>query len=747
MNTGYPQKTKSSSKTLLFIAIPLISCLCLCGCASIFGFLYLMESASSGSPPATEQPSVNPPIVNPPAENRPGAASDQPTWLVMLYFDADDAALEEDMVFDLNEAETVGSTDRVKIVAQFDRSEQGFDGDGNWTTARRYLITQDSDLKTIHSELIADIGEVDMGAEMTLVDFATWAIQNYPADRVVLIMSDHGAGWPGGWTDSSPEDSSGNFIYLNQLDDALNQTISQTGIPQFELIGLDACLMSTLEVYNSLAPYAHYAVASEETEPSLGWAYAAFLGGLAANPDMNGGDLARGIVDSYVNQDLRILNDEARIEMLSNYGYSRSMSAEEVAREKSTEITLTAIDLSALSNLNTALDNLLITLKTVDQQKVAEARSYAQAFANVFDDNYPSPYLDLLNLANIIAQTTGDQNVIQAAAQLKAALDQVVVAEKHGELYPGASGISIYFPVSDLYWSDSAAGYENYAFVASRFAGQTLWDDFLAFHYAGQDFGLGNPSREARLPAPGAAMISVSNLTISTENTSQDSPHINVQADVTGDKVGYIYYAILRFDENLTNATRNGLYYVHPDNSREQDGVFYPLWERVDGVIHVDAPAMISSFTICNGQTCVPASFYPDHFAELNSVFCTEGQYEYTASRARVNAVMCFQLNLNNNTMEMRNIIGYSGEAVKTPADIIPQPGDQFFPMVNEVIVSGNGAETQDVSHVGEIGLTFGDQVFYMDFLDYLPGTYMVYLIVSDLDGIMTTQTETFIIR
>ena len=38
----------------------------------------------------------------------------------------------------------------------------------------------------------------------TLVDFATWAMETYPADNYVLILSDHGMGWPGGWSDPAP---------------------------------------------------------------------------------------------------------------------------------------------------------------------------------------------------------------------------------------------------------------------------------------------------------------------------------------------------------------------------------------------------------------------------------------------------------------------------------------------------------------------------------------------------------------
>jgi hypothetical protein len=39
----------------------------------------------------------------------------------MLYQNADDNALERDIMIDLNEAEMIGSTDQVMIVSQMDR--------------------------------------------------------------------------------------------------------------------------------------------------------------------------------------------------------------------------------------------------------------------------------------------------------------------------------------------------------------------------------------------------------------------------------------------------------------------------------------------------------------------------------------------------------------------------------------------------------------------------------------------------
>ena len=110
-------------------------------------------------------------------------------WLVMLYQNADDPILERDIFTDLNEAEWVGSTAAVTIVAQLDRYDGGFDGDGDWTGSKRFLIEQVRDLTTIGSQELDDLGEVDSGAPQTLVDFAVWAMKAYPAKRYALILS------------------------------------------------------------------------------------------------------------------------------------------------------------------------------------------------------------------------------------------------------------------------------------------------------------------------------------------------------------------------------------------------------------------------------------------------------------------------------------------------------------------------------------------------------------------------------
>ena len=168
-----------------------------------------------------------------------GVAGGDQTWLVMLYQDADDKVLDQDIFLDLNEAERAGSDDQVQIVSQIDRYQARYGGGGNWSTAKRFYVTLDQDLASVTSEELADLGEVNMADGDTLVDFATWAIETFPADKVVLILSDHGMGWPGGWSDASSTGPGrdnvalaemGDQLFLMELDDALQRDPRPYGV-------------------------------------------------------------------------------------------------------------------------------------------------------------------------------------------------------------------------------------------------------------------------------------------------------------------------------------------------------------------------------------------------------------------------------------------------------------------------------------------------------------------------------------
>jgi hypothetical protein len=739
-------------KLSLPMIIGIVGILAVCVCLYIFvlGGPGLGEEVAL---PAATQPSVpqatipvgptrTPRPFTPPALSSEGGQ----TWLVMLYQDADDKILEQDIYLDLNEAERVGSNDRLHIVAQVDRFQGGYRGDGDWSSAKRFYVTQHPDLNRLYSQEVADLGEVNMADGDTLVDFVTWAIETFPADKHALILSDHGMGWPGGWTDPSPggrgDDNvaladMGDQLFLMELDEALQEIREQTGLEQLELIGLDACLMGHLEVFDALAPHARYAVASQETEPALGWAYTGFLGALSENPGMDGAELGRLIVDSYIQEDQRIVDDQARAEFLSRGSPLSSLfgvpSAEQLAQQMQGSVTLAAVDLQALPALMSRVNELSYALQGASQNDVAKARSYAQSFTSVFGKEVPASYLDLGHLAQLLQAETGNRDVAGAAEGVLSALEQVVLSEKHGSKKPGASGISIYFPNSQLYQS-RYAGYDSYTTIARRFATESLWDDFLNYHYTGQSFELGEglvavPERGAPVAGPGTGEIEVSSLALSAESVAPGET-IVLSTDIRGTNVGYVLLFAGYLDQESNSILVADTDYLESEETREIDGVYYPEWGD-EGEFTMEFEWEPVVFAINDGVDSVVALFSPEVYGASfeEAVYTVEGIYTYADGGESRYARLYFSNGL------LTQVFGYTGEnGTGAPREIIPNQGDTFTVLDKWLDLNDRGAVEQTVTLAGG-AVTFRGETFSWEALDAAAGQYIVGFVVQDLDG------------
>ncbi|HEX9386503.1 MAG TPA: clostripain-related cysteine peptidase, partial [Anaerolineales bacterium] len=202
-------------------AVVAICLACVC-CAAVGLYFYGDRIIASFNAPAE-----NPQTEIPPTQSSVNT-SDLPEWTVIVYSAADDEVLEENMWFDINEMELVGSNPQLNIVVQIDRYSGAFTGDGDWSDTRRYLLTQDNDLDHINSPVVESVGEVDTGNPQTLIDFVTWAIQHYPANKYALIMSDHGGGWTGGFSDMSA--ASYSDLSIPEIVSSIRQVRQSTGL-------------------------------------------------------------------------------------------------------------------------------------------------------------------------------------------------------------------------------------------------------------------------------------------------------------------------------------------------------------------------------------------------------------------------------------------------------------------------------------------------------------------------------------
>lgn len=673
------------------------------------------------------------------------------TWLVMLYQNADDNALERDIFIDFNEAEMIGSTDQVIVVSQFDRYRGGFSGDGDWHTTRRYLVTYDNDLNRVGSELIENLGEVNMGQAQTLVDFVSWASSAYPADKHVLIMSDHGMGWPGGWSDPAPRqrDTSSNapltsalqddILYLNEIEDALKAIQANTAISKFELIGMDACLMSQMEVYAALAPYTKYAVASEETEPGVGWAYSAFLSLLAYDPDTSTADLAKNIVESYISQDQRVVDDQARADFVAQNSSGGSwfvnrMSAAQLEQQLSQNITLTAVDLQNYQALVDALNEFAYQLQGLDQRLVAQARGYTQSYTSIFGSQVPPSFIDLGHFVQLIYKNTKDAKVRAAAEGVIAALNQTIIAEKHGANKPGSTGIAIYYPNSQLY-STPTTGMQSYTKIADSFSNYSLWDDFLAYHYAGRQF-----QKTAAAPVvverasqiPGFGNITSDGITSSNNNVSPGDS-VQMSALVSGDNIGYIYLFTGMYDEASNSIWVADTDYLESPQTDSQAGVYYPVWPEGEQFrLNFDFEPL--AFTITDGDQEVLALFNPISYGADpdQAIYAVDGTYTFADTGETRKAQLHFK------GESLFQVFGFVGsDTTGAPSEITPRVGDTFTVSLSYMDLDQNGKVKGISTHTGDT-ITFTGKPIQWG-TAYLPdGKYLVGVLISDHDGNVT---------
>ena len=145
-------------------------------------------------------------------------------------------------------------------------------------------------------KLLKEDGAKAMTDPNTLSAFIRYCAKNFPANRNMLILWDHGGGSLSGYGYDEKYARSGS-MNLSGVNKAL-----QDGGVKYDFIGFDACLMATLETGLMLDSYADYMIASEETEPGVGWYYTNWLKALDKNTSITTLDLGKMIVDEFVEE-------------------------------------------------------------------------------------------------------------------------------------------------------------------------------------------------------------------------------------------------------------------------------------------------------------------------------------------------------------------------------------------------------------------------------------------------------------
>lgn len=382
-------------------------------------------------------------------------------WTILTYIAAHNT-IQDFGKRSYDQIVSVGSTPEVVQGILFDWPEG----------AARYIVGGPG--KVLQEE---QLGEYDSGDSDNLIESARWVFGQYPAEHYGLILWSHGSGWrpeeieeiarkarhndqvdmhearerastPGSMAffrstlqtilekEKAPEraicfdDGTGHSLDTLELDRVTREIMMIIGQP-LDFLGMDACLMASIEVAYQIRESVRYLVASEELVPGESWPYDKIFSRLRITPDLSPRDFSDLIVTEYIN-------------------YYRKHQP----TFGNGDITKIAIDLSKTTELVSSLRRLAESL--IGNMK--EAISYLEkAQIDTFnaetcdESREPNKFIfhlwDIISVARHLSENTKSGEIASAANRVVDTFNKsgLVINSGHlGEWFDSIGGLSVY---------------------------------------------------------------------------------------------------------------------------------------------------------------------------------------------------------------------------------------------------------------------------------------------------------------
>jgi hypothetical protein len=347
------------------------------------------------------------------------------SWTTLYYVDNDYANPGYSDPIEQLFIDEIASNENVNVVMIQDSID---------TPAFLYYIDED------HNKLLLEeLGEINMGDYQTLSYFINYGKQNYPADRYLLWVYNHGGGWKGACMDDTNNDP---LLTMDDFQKALSET---DGV---DIISFLACLMSSLESVYELRDLVDVYVGSEDL------AYIAWWDGifgdtnnlLTENPDLSNEEIGKQIVEYY----------EGRPNP-----FSHKLTASAIKAYKTTALVNAIDDLAQYY-----IDN---WRRYKNDVKTAHENTYQladlQGWAEVFE------VYDLKGFIENLPDSTKKNAVLEA-------FEEALIHEVHGRSREETYGISIFFPPEK--GSFDLLNYYKNEELSLDFPRDTCWDEFLS---------------------------------------------------------------------------------------------------------------------------------------------------------------------------------------------------------------------------------------------------------------------------
>ncbi len=385
----------------------------------------------------------------------------QDTVTLMVYMCGTDLESKHGMATaDLGEMANATIADNVNLIVMTGGCK-AWKTNGISNTQNQIYKVETGSIKRLEN----NAGNKAMTDPNNLSDFITYCRKSFPADRYMLILWDHGGGTISGYGYDEKNVSSGSMT-LPKIASAL-----KAGGVKFDFIGFDACLMATLETALTLDPYTDYMIASEETEPGVGWYYTNWLTDLSKNTSTDTVTLGTKIVDDFVTvcaqkcrgqkttlsvidvselsqtvgADLSAFSDSTAA-MISGSGYKTVSNARANTREFGVSSKIDQVDLVHLAlNINTAESKALA-------QTLRHAVKYNRTSSNVTDAYGISAYFPYRNASKVNAAVS-QLNALDMDDEYIACVRKFASLEVTGQAVQGGTAS----PFGSLFGSSSSS--------------------------------------------------------------------------------------------------------------------------------------------------------------------------------------------------------------------------------------------------------------------------------------------------
>ena len=345
------------------------------------------------------------------------------TWTTLYYLDADYSGGFTDPLQQIF-LDEIASTSQVNVVVIQDTLAD---------PAFIYYIGEN------HTKItLEELGEVNMADPQVLQEFLAYGKEQYPAERYLLWVYNHGGAWKGACLDETD-----NAIGMTL--DKFHQALSATG--GVDIICFLACLMSSIEAVYELRNDVDVFIGSEDL------AYMSWFDDIC-------GDTNQLLTDSP------ILSNEAIGSKIVQY-------FQENNNPPANKLTISALRTENIASLATAIDDLVSYYM---KHWLRSYRSIKNAYNNTFllsNLEGWAPVFEVYDLRGFIEnlpQCSKTEAVLDA-------FDDVLITEAHGADMEETHGLSIFFqPRKSPYGLFRDYRDESYGL---DFAQDTFWNEFL----------------------------------------------------------------------------------------------------------------------------------------------------------------------------------------------------------------------------------------------------------------------------